>query len=177
MKSLLPFALLPLCVACGPGYIEPTYENVELVINESCGSSSMSCHGNPRGKSKLNFEQLLGEGKPYTDALVNVDACQYDAMKIVEPGNPDQSWLMIKIAGAHNEAGVLQFTPDASWQPELEMNPDGSLVDSACPLVDEGVQSFGRLMPQNAQEVLPLNDAEVTMFREWIMMGAPGPTP
>lgn len=176
---LRPFSLAAvLLVACGgpDGPIEPTYENVAAVITRSCGSSSPSCHGGTgRGGARLNFRTAMEDGLPFTDVLVDVEACQYDLMSRVTPGDPDASWLMIKLAHDFDADGNIAFTPDPAWDPMLATNADGSLRASICPLVSMGELTFGAIMPQNISRPAPLSEAEVTLFREWILIGAPGP--
>lgn len=154
--------------------LEPTYANVHAVVERTCTFST--CHGGPgRGESRLNFQRLLDEGKPLTEALIGVPSCQYDVMPLVDPGNPDNSWLMIKLDGPHDDAGNLTFTPDPGWVHGLEPNGAGELPRSECPYTVDGAISFGLLMPRNLVEPLPLEEREVEMIRAWIAAGAPGP--
>lgn len=174
-----PLLLAPLLVlvACGgtDGPIEPTYENVAAVIERSCATASPSCHGGVRGSARLNFEAFDEAGLPYTDALVNVEACEYSFLDLVTPGDPDRSWLMLKLEHEYDADGNLIFTPDPAWDPMLATNADGSLRASTCPQVDRGELGFGTNMPQNLGRPSPLSEAEITLFREWILIGAPGP--
>lgn len=153
--------------------LEPTYANVEQTIRTSCAFQE-SCHGGSgNGKARLNFARLLAAGTPITEALVGVDACEYDFMPRVDPGNPEGSWLWIKVAGAHDASGFLTFTPDPAWDPELSRNSSGELRPSTCPLVVDGEISFGEIMPQTSETGLGPNAVE--LFRQWILAGAPGP--
>jgi hypothetical protein len=178
---------LPLCaavavlgLACGPSgqSLEPTYDNVELFVGRTCAFST-SCHGGLRGQARLNFEMLLDEGMPITEALVDVPACEYDFYDRVEPGAPERSWLMIKLEHAHDpESGEVLFEPDPAWDlGGLMRRPDGTLPTSTCPLVEDGELTFGENMPNaSASRPTPLRPEEIEMFRQWILMGAPGPT-
>lgn len=151
--------------------LEPTYANVEMVIRNSC-TSDENCHGGGgNGKARLNFARLLEAGTPITQALVNVEACEYDLMPRIDPGNPENSWFWVKVAGEHNERGFLTFTPDASWRTDLQGATD--LRPSSCPLVVDGRLSFGEIMPQKSETGLGPNAIE--LFRQWIVAGAPGP--
>jgi len=176
MKRAAFLLLLLPALACGDDApLEPTYENVAAVIERSCGGSSMSCHGGIRGNASLNFGIAEGEGSPYTELLVGVESCEYDFMPRVDPGNPENSWLMIKLEGAHSENSKLLFEPDPGWDSGLTPRMDGSFPPSTCPLVDEGELSFGYSMPQNVGAPDPLPERELDMIYEWILIGAPGP--
>lgn len=170
-------ALSILLAACGDDAtpLEPTYENVEALIDLSCGSTSSSCHGGTRGSARLNFQLFADTGQPYTEALIGVEACEYDFMPRVDPGNPDNSWLMIKISGPHDADGLLTFTPDPGWDSGLTRRMDGSFPPSQCPLIEEGELTFGYAMPQSRGDPLPLHPRQIELFREWILAGAPGP--
>ncbi len=176
MKRASFLLLLLPALACGDDApLEPTYENVAAIIERSCGGSSMSCHGGIRGNANLNFGIAEGEGRPYTELLVGVESCEYDFMPRIDPGNPENSWLMVKLGGAHAPDGKLLFEPDPGWDSGLEPRTDGSLPPSTCPLTDEGELSFGYSMPQNVGAPDPLPQRELDMIYEWILIGAPGP--
>jgi hypothetical protein len=148
-----------------PVRIEPTYANVAETIGESC-ALSRSCHGAATGAGDLTF----GRTDDYTTVLIDVPSCQYGAMPRVDPGDPDNSWLMIKLAGVHDPSGNIEFTPSATWIPSLTPG------NTECPLNDgTRVTGFGGLMPPSPDEPSPLSDAQIAMFREWIAGGAPGP--
>ena len=166
-----------LALACGdePISLEPTYANVERVVRRSCALSS-SCHGGSgRGEARLNFQAALRAREPITSVLVGIRACEYDLMPIVDPGNPDNSWLMVKLDGPHNGDGEIQIDPDPEWNTGLEPKEDGLLPRSTCPLTTDGALSFGLLMPRSLTRPFPLERGEIEMFREWIRLGAPGP--
>lgn len=164
------FAALP---ACGGGGA-PTYEDIAVEVRRSC-SAPGACHGGEEGQAMLNFGAALESDRPVTEILNGVPSCEYDAMPRVSPGDPEGSWLMVKLDGAHSEAGDLLFEPDPSWESGLEPRPDGTLPPSDCPLTEDGELSFGNLMPLNPSVADPLPPAKVDMFREWIALGAPGP--
>lgn len=169
--SLAVFLAVPLA-ACGDdeevGTIEPTYENVQDTIDTSCTFSS--CHGGGGvGGGMLNLAMAIDAGDLRT-VLVDVPACQYDPMPRVDPGNPENSWLMVKLTGAHDADGRIQFTPDPAWAAAVDTS-----APSTCPLVEDGELSFGELMPQSLDEPQPLPEARIEMFRQWIEDGAPGP--
>lgn len=171
MRSfLLPGLALLLAAGCGGGKtIEPTYANVEETVMTSCAISS-SCHaGEGAAKARLNFERALTEDGDILGVLVDRPACEYDLMDRVEPGDPESSWLWIKLDPAHADAdGNIEFEPDPSFDPDTSS-------PSVCPLVTGGELSFGTNMPQSIGEPTPLDGPRLRMFREWIEMGAPGP--
>ncbi|MFW5924585.1 MAG: hypothetical protein ACOCV4_00350 [Myxococcota bacterium] len=141
--------------------IEPTYANVEMIMERSCTFGS--CHGGSgSGKGDLNLEPLLDAGEPITDALVDVPSCEYPLMPRIDPGDPDNSWLWIKMSPEYMaEDGTIDFTPDPSFDP------------GEAPCSDLG---FGINMPFAMGDPSPLADNELTAIREWIEMGAPGPS-
>jgi hypothetical protein len=162
-----------------PPPADPTYENVEPIIRTSCAFSS-SCHGGMgNGQSMLNFGRHLTAGEPFTmalfDGMNNRPACQYDMMPLIEPGDPDNSWLMVKIDGMH-DMGTIVFMPDASWDPGIMRDAMGNYPASTCPLTEAGEITFGRNMPWSAGMPLPLPENEVALIRAWIEAGAPGPS-
>ena len=176
LPSLIALTL-PLA-ACGGDdggeTIEPTYEKVEQTLMTSC-SFSTSCHGGAgSGRAMLNFQTAIAAGD-FREVLVGEAACEYDFMPRVDPGNPENSWLMIKIAGAHDGDGNLEFTPDPGWDHGLTPDAGGDLPPSTCPLTEGGEISFGDVMPLSIGTPMPLSDARIEMFRQWIAAGAPGP--
>lgn len=184
-RALWAYALASVSACSGDDTppLEPTYENVESVIRLSCAFST-SCHGGPaNGQSMLNFGRHLEAGEPFTMALMDGMnprmACQYDLMPLVDPGNADNSWLMVKIAGMHS-SGQVAFTPDASWDPGIVPDAMGRYPPSTCPyttdpLAEDGAISFGRVMPWSIGMPTPLPANEIDLVRAWIEAGAPGP--
>lgn len=158
-----------------PHRLEPTYANIEAIVSRSCNFNR--CHGGDRrpAGAEMHFEELIEEGRPITELLVDVPSCEYELMPRIDPGNPDNSWLMIKLEGPYDEEGYVQFEPAPEWEPDLTEGLPGQLRDSICPFVDDGVLSFGLLMPRDVFGPLPLPPEEIALFREWIRLGAPGP--
>jgi hypothetical protein len=152
--------------------LEPTYDNVAMILRQSCTFSS-SCHGGTgTAKARLNFERTF-DGGTILDVLHEVPSCEYSAMPRLTPGDPDRSWLWIKIAGATDERGNLLFTPSPDWDAGVDRRPDGTLASSTCPLVVDGAISFGMVMPMGSRQRLPENRRRA--IYEWIRAGAPGP--
>jgi len=186
MRLVLPVGnlLLSGCPNGEQGPIEPTYANVAATIEASCAIGT-NCHSRTTGlgEGRLNFHELdprTRERRPVTTFLNDIVSCQYDQMPRVDPGHPENSWLMIKIASMHDHAGVLSFTPAMEWDPCRTLPTpcplaDGSLPISHCPLVENGQLSFGTLMPHSPGSATPLSAHHIEMFRQWIAMGASGP--
>lgn len=140
--------------------IEPTYANVAQILGTSC-TFGTSCHGGAgAGRGALNFQAA----EDFREVLVDVPACGNNAMARVAPGQPDESWLVVKI-GAHSSIGwddegmiALEGTPPADDRP-------------GCPTPD----GFGRLMPENRGGITLLSEERRAAIREWVELGAPGP--
>nr|AYM52915.1 hypothetical protein [Sorangium cellulosum] len=81
--------------------------------------------------------------------LVNKASTHGGQFKLVVPGNPDQSWLYLKVAGTAGSAGC---------------RPSGA---ATC---NPGV------MPQAADGRPTVTSAELAALRQWIQDGAPAPT-
>jgi hypothetical protein len=166
----------------GDAGLEATVENVDAILQLSCTFSG-TCHGDPRGagQAMLNFATPLETGQPRATALFAEDgrpkpACEYSAMPLVDPGNPDNSWLMVKIDGPHT-GGALMFTPGASWDPGIMRDVDGNYPVSECPLVPRpGEIEFGGPMPYSPVAPMPLPPDEIDLIRRWIAAGAPTAT-
>ena len=153
----------------GPATV--TYEQVEAIMMTSCAFAT--CHGGAgAGAAELNFMAEIGAGRPLTEVLVGQAACQYDAMPLVDPGRPENSWLMVKLVGPHM-GGRIEFTPAMDWDPGLTPDAMGRYPASICPLTDRGEISFVVLMPQGSS--MGLSADRVELIRTWILNGAPGP--
>lgn len=73
-------------------------ETIEPLLHTSCAHDS--CHTNDAPAVEL----ILASGYSYW-FLVNVRSTEVDAMKRVEPGDPEASYLVHKLRGTHIEAG------------------------------------------------------------------------
>lgn len=140
--------------------IEPTYANVRALVDRSC-TFTTSCHGGEGdGQAHLNF----AASEPLMNAWLDEDgeprsACEYDRLPVVAPGDPDGSWLIVKVSA--DVDGFNRVQPGA-WGPADDWT--GSMNDE-CP-------DFGLRMPETGDM---LADEEVTLLREWIALGTPGP--
>lgn len=159
-------------VGCAQGPLEPTYENIAGIFDSSCSFST--CHGGTSA-AMLNFVAAREAGVLYTDLLIDVPSCEYDRMPLIDPGNPENSWLYVKVTQAHEADGTLIFTPAPDWDPGIVPNPDTGLYPrSTCPRVERGVLTFGEIMPNGSTN--GLDERRATALREWILAGAPGPS-
>jgi hypothetical protein len=131
---------------------------VRALIERSC--AKQVCHGEMVSNAYLDFTGELH------DVLVNVPACEYDRMARVSPGDPDHSWIMIKLAGPQRFVQYLdfiEFDPGADWQP-ARPECSGTLPD--------GARWFGTRMPP-VDTTQPLSADEIEIIRRWIEAGAP----
>lgn len=118
----------------------------------SCAFAT-SCHGGTGpGKAGLNFKTVAD----LRDVLVDVPACENSSMMRVAPGDPDNSWLWIKLSAdiKDEKTGLI----------EHEGTP------SSCSGVSLG---FGTRMPQVAGYA-KLPDEKLAVIKAWIEAGAPG---
>lgn len=139
--------------------IDPTYANIEPILMRACTFSG--CHGGAGvGAGELSLSMAFDASMPATTVLDGVPACEYPMMPLVDPGHPENSWLMIKIDPSMADShAVIQFTPDPSFDPSsrpADCQPVGS--------------DFGALMPNVPGTTL--EPREIEAFRQWIAMGA-----
>lgn len=129
------------------------YRQAAEVLFARCGQTR--CHG------PLPYNDLLDLSTARCDvrqALVGVPACEYPAMARVQPGEPERSWLMVKLTAPHDPQYALIFEPELGAQQAL---------DPRCADAD-----FGLRMPPPGYAI---SDEEVDVIRTWIAAGAPGP--
>jgi len=163
----LVLVTLALATACGddaPAGRNPQYVAAETALKNGCGSRSSACHSVGGGLAEFDLSTAIASGDMRSE-MVNVPSCEYSLMDRVEPGDPDNSWLMVKLtAPSVNAVGTPQngdiiFTPSTSW----------SDADKCNPLI----AGFGKRMPN----VSPFQvEAEaLAAIEAWIRAGAPGP--
>ena len=76
-----------------------TFADVTTVFALSC--ATQGCHtGNPPTNTPDSFDPELAY-----DALVGQPAIQVPSMPLIEPGNPDRSYTVLKIRGTASGAG------------------------------------------------------------------------
>jgi hypothetical protein len=151
-------------IGCGDdgGEDEPrgTYEDVSLIFGgpeqgAAIGScSASSCHGGSRARAELDFKQ----GPDLITVLVNVPACENPDMMRVTPGNPDESWLWVKLTHPITDtaSGLIDYP--------------GTPAD--CTGVING---FGTRMPFQAP-YSGLSEDKLHLIKTWIEDGAKGPS-
>lgn len=153
--------------------LEPTYESVETIVRQSCTFSG-SCHGGrTAGRGRLNFQRVFDDRRLITDVLFEVPSCEYAPYMRVAPGDPEHSWMWLKLDSETDASGAILFTPAADWDAGLRRQADGGLASSTCPLVVRGALSFGQLMPMGSRSGISPNRRRA--IYEWILAGAPGP--
>jgi hypothetical protein len=136
------------------------YEQVNGVITGSC--SFIRCHDPslPPGGGGLLFQS----GQDVRIPLVGVQSCEYGAMNRVQPGKPDESWVMVKLTAPRDSSYLIQFTPNKPYTPQSGCGTN---------TLPDGTPGFGFGMP--ATGTFQLDDASIEIFRRWIAAGAPGP--
>jgi hypothetical protein len=137
------------------------YASVERIVQNSCALST--CHGFMVANAHMELMQ-----HDLRSAWIDVPACEYARMMRVKPGAPEQSWVMIKLAGpVHFEqyADFIDFTPDADWKPGLPECSGGNFAD--------GSLWFGTRMPPSDTTQIAAQD--IATIRAWIQAGAPVP--
>lgn len=76
-----------------PAGLEPTLESIQTnIFNTSCALSN--CHAGQNAPMQLN----LSEGAARAN-LVGVESREVPSLLRVDPGNPDDSYIVIKIEG------------------------------------------------------------------------------
>lgn len=146
----------------------PQYVAAETAIKQGCFANNANCHGGTGGLAGLNLGAAITAGDMRT-ALVNVPSCEYSLMDLVEPGDPDNSWLIVKVTAPFvamgdanppaTQVGDLIFTPDSTWNESMKCN--------------QQIRGFGQRMPQVAP--FDIEDDHLDALRTWIEVGAPGP--
>jgi len=124
-------------------------DDVMPIFEDNCASGN--CHGSTStpdadlylgsssGNDAATIDEVYGE-------LVNVDAYAAYPMVRVKPGDPENSWLMIKLDG---DMSCPQAAPNCSG-------------------------SCGQRMPRGTG-AMPLPQNELDLIRSWIANGAPSP--
>jgi hypothetical protein len=103
-----------------------------------------TCHGaGEEAGLRLGYEVTSAA---IVAGLVNVDAAYAAGYKLVVPGDPDSSWLYLKMSGGSTSSGVQ------------------------C----QGVMNCAQAMPPTMGMNVP--EADLQKVRQWIMDGAPAPT-
>jgi hypothetical protein len=136
------------------------YAEVEAILRRSCAYER--CHAGALIGAGLD----LSAGGDYRAVLLDRPACEYERMALVEPGDADRSWLMVKLTAPYRSrddpyAFYIEFEPDDDWDPSLRRCPDET---------DDGTPLFGQRMPLTAPNML--KESELAAIRAWIEGGA-----
>lgn len=111
-----------------------------------------SCHG-AAAEAGLN----LKSDADLATLLVGVPACEAPNFKLVEPGDPERSWLWIKLTAPMSSNITGDLKTDPSWgEPGKNCGGNG----------------FGKRMPRVSPYTLSAD--ELAKIRAWIEAGAPG---
>lgn len=88
-----------------PDELEPTLSSIQQhIFSPTCATSG--CHAGPDGQEGL----VLAAGQARAN-LVNVPSNQVPDLMRVEPGNPDDSYLILKLEGSDRIAPNTQRMP------------------------------------------------------------------
>ncbi|HLK39662.1 MAG TPA: hypothetical protein VKU41_23060 [Polyangiaceae bacterium] len=131
----------------------------QSVIQTSC--TFVRCHGGPfMLAAGLWFDPYGSIRGP----LVNVPACEYDRMMRVTPGDPANSWMVVKLTALQDPVThAIEFSPEAGWAPVASCGLDPG---------DAGGR-FGLRMPET--DNYQLDPTSLAQLIDWIEAGAPGP--
>lgn len=138
-----------------------SFRAVVEIFARSC--AYQRCHAPPILGGGLSFAKDVD----FHAQLVGVTACEYERMKRVEPGDPERSWLMVKLTAEARKLGepyptFIYFDPPPDWDP----NERGCRSQTS-----DGAPLFGQRMPATAPNMLP--PEEIETIRRWIEDGAP----
>jgi len=84
--------------------------NIQPFFNRSCAVAG--CHVGPVPTGPLDLSPGVAYGN-----IVNVRASE-EALKLVDPGNPDDSYMVRKINGGPNIAGTIMPPPGCPAPPQ-----------------------------------------------------------
>lgn len=107
LLSTAPVLALTTLLACGedttqPGNNQISFsQQIQPIFTQSCALSGCHGSGNLQPPQK---PMNLSAGQAYTNT-VNVSSAQLGSMDRIEPGQPDQSYLVHKIQGTHLQVG------------------------------------------------------------------------
>ena len=138
-----------------------SYRAVREIFERSCAYNR--CHsGVPTGGSLP-----LPPGSDIALALVDVPSCEYPPLVRVKPGDPERSWLWIKLTAdvrpkTDEFYDYILFEPEPGWDETMRGCRDR---------LPDGTPLFGQRMPLTAPNMLPVE--ELAVIRDWISEGAP----
>ena len=141
--------------------VPKSYAAVRDILAHSC--TWERCHsGVPIGG---NLD--LTPGIDYAGSMVDVPSCEYPRYMRVAPGDPEHSWVMIKLTAQARPpedplGNYILFEPEPGWDESKRICRDHA---------DDGTPLFGQKMPLTAPNMLP--DEQIALIRRWIEDGAP----
>lgn len=106
----------------GGATAELTYGEVQGILGQSCAFSS--CHGEGAG------DLLLGDGNEYAN-LVGVPSADLPEVSLIEAGNADASYLIMKMEDAGNIDGTVM--PPSGALDQATINGIRNWIDRGAP--------------------------------------------
>jgi len=159
LSGILSFSLLSmsgmLATACGgddaTDSVPTQAEIAEILGAGQPGTCSISsCHGSAIASAGLDFMADSDLGK----LLVGHKSCEAPELNLVEPGDPEHSWLYLKLTA-----------PTQGTKRDLVEDPEWGDAGKGC----EEAAGFGKRMPETGAE---LSADKVEKIRKWIAAGA-----
>jgi hypothetical protein len=130
-----------ICVAAPP---PPTQAEIQGILNARC----VSCHNDDAAAAGLSWSDVRAVvSSGLTDADLGLECSDAPPVPIINPGNPDTSYVILKI------------TPTVPT----------CLAGQTC---TGAMCRNGARMPRPATAA-PLTDDQIARFRQWIALGAP----
>ena len=130
MKSIMLACVLLLAVGCGKmessGSAQRVPVNVQAIFTANCAKSG--CHAG----SSPQQEQNLSEEFAYAN-IVGVASHEMPSLKRVDPGNPDNSYLVLKIEGVGIVGDRMPFD-------QLGSGPNGYLTQAEIDTIRAWIQ-------------------------------------
>jgi len=121
MKPTTALLLALSIAACGPvttpGGTEPTITSIQSRLFQQGGCTG--CHFSPTASAKLD----LGAGKSFAalvgkaSAMTTWQGTQWEGMKLVEPGKPDESLLVVVLEQPAGIPAVMKMPQTGSKVP------------------------------------------------------------
>lgn len=139
MRMMLWAALALGAVACGTGMNPtdagdagdatdgtaeagvPSFAEVQMIFSTSCAVAATSCHASVGRQAGLDLSAGVAYG-----AIVGRSSTQVPRLQLVNPGNPDQSYLLLKIGTAYQMLPECQgpgFGPCGTPMPMVGGSP------------------------------------------------------
>ena len=135
-RTLALVAITLFAAACGgPSFAS----DIQPILTPSCAVGGSTCHSAMGTGGGLQLDAAHAYAH-----LVNVPSTQLPSVRLVDPGHPETSFLLHKLAGD---------------------------MYTAVPGCTMNTQNCGQRMPMVGG--VTLTDAQIELFRQWIAAGAP----